>query len=123
MCFTAADARSLLPLAGNATSTVMISSKAVYVDAAGRHSNSAEPPHFEAPIHETQPTLAPGSTPFDSREGCGPNKVAAEKVLLDSGLPVTVLRPSKIHGEAARPPRPTSPPWSRPWRGSRVAES
>ncbi len=42
---------------------------------------------------------------FNSREGYGRNKVAAEQVLLDSGLPVTVLRPSKIHGEAARPPR------------------
>lgn len=26
-------------------------------------------------------------------------------MLLDSGLPVSVLRPSKIHGEGARPPR------------------
>lgn len=40
-----------------------------------------------------------------SRRGYGRNKVAAEQVLLDSGLAVTVLRPSKIHGEAARPPR------------------
>ncbi|HUY60759.1 MAG TPA: reductase, partial [Candidatus Dormibacteraeota bacterium] len=32
-------------------------------------------------------------------------KVAAEQVLLDSGRPVTVLRPSKIHGAGARRPR------------------
>src|SRR5262245_42355033 len=40
ICYTAAQARQLLPLAANAAATVMISSKAVYVDAAGNHSNS-----------------------------------------------------------------------------------
>jgi nucleoside-diphosphate-sugar epimerase len=105
VCFTAAHARGLFPLAANATSTVMISSKAVYVDAAGRHSNSDDPPRFDGPIPETQPTLAPGCMDAGGREGYGRNKVAAEQTLLDSGLPVTVLRPSKIHGEAARPPR------------------
>jgi nucleoside-diphosphate-sugar epimerase len=54
VCFTAADAAALLPLARAAGSTVLISSKAVYVD---------------------------------------------------SGLPVTVLRPSKIHGPGTRQPR------------------
>jgi nucleoside-diphosphate-sugar epimerase len=105
VCFTGAHARALLPLAGHAASTVMISSKAVYVDAAGRHSNSDDPPRFDGPILESQKTLAPGSMDFDSREGYGRNKAAAEQTLLDSGFPVTVLRPSKIHGEAARPPR------------------
>ncbi len=105
ICFTAADARTLLPLARHATSTVMISSKAVYVDAAGRHSNSDDPPDYGHPIDETQATLTPGSMPHTSREGYGRNKVAAEQTLLDSGLPVTVLRPSKIHGAGARPPR------------------
>jgi nucleoside-diphosphate-sugar epimerase len=105
VCFTGANARDLLPLAAHATSIVMISSKAVYVDAAGRHSNSDDPPRFDGPIPESQPTLAPGNMEFNSREGYGRNKVAAEQTLLDSGLPVTVLRPSKIHGEAARPPR------------------
>lgn len=105
VCYTGADARSLLPLAADAASTVMISSKAVYVDAAGRHANSDEPPRYDGPIRETQPTLPPGDMDFNSREGYGPNKVAAEQVLLDSGLPVTVLRPSKIHGQGARPPR------------------
>lgn len=105
VCYTRADAQSLLPLAADAASTVMISSKAVYVDAAGRHANSDEPPRFDGPIRETQPTLPPGDIDYNTREGYGPNKVAAEHVLLDSGLPVTVLRPSKIHGEGARPPR------------------
>ena len=105
ICFTAADATRLLPLARDAGSTVLISSKAVYVDAAGNHSNSDTAPRFDGPIRETQPTMAPGDGDYDSREGYGANKVAAEQVLLDSGLPVTVLRPSKIHGAGAARPR------------------
>ena len=42
-----------------AGSTVMISSKAVYVDAARHHSNSATGPRFSGPVRETQPTMAP----------------------------------------------------------------
>ena len=103
--YTAEDARRLLPLARNATSTVMISSKAVYVDAAGNHSNSDDPPRYDGPIRETQPTLAPLDIDYRSREGYGANKVAAEQVMLDSGLPVSILRPSKIHGRGAARPR------------------
>lgn len=105
ICFTAADAALLLPLAHEATSTVMISSKAVYADAAGNHSNSDEPPDYGGPVRETQATLAPGDGDYRTREGYGRNKVAAEHVLLDSGAPVSVLRPSKIHGEGASPAR------------------
>lgn len=105
VCYTADDARMLVPLAREAGSTVMISSKAVYVDAAGNHSNSAVAPRFAGPVGETQPTLAAGGGDFRTREGYGANKVAAEQVLLDSGAPVTVLRPSKIHGPGARRPR------------------
>lgn len=106
ICYTAAAAEDLLPLARNAASTVMISSKAVYVDDLGNHSNSPALPNFPHPLRETQPTLAPRrDIPYASAEGYGPNKVAAEQVLLDSGLPVTILRPSKIHGEGAANPR------------------
>ena len=105
ICFTAADATRLLPLAREAGSTVMISSKAVYVDTAGRHSNSEIGPRFDGPIRESQPTMAAGGGDYQTREGYGPNKVAAEHVLLDSGLPITVLRPSKIHGAGAASPR------------------
>jgi len=105
VCFTAEDAARLLPLAREAGSTVMISSKAVYVDRDGNHSNSATKPRFDGPISETQPTMAPGRGDYMSPEGYGANKVAAEQVLLDSGCPVTVLRPSKIHGPGARQPR------------------
>ncbi|MDX3663590.1 NAD-dependent epimerase/dehydratase family protein [Streptomyces sp. ID05-26A] len=104
LCYSAADARTLIPLARKAVSTVMISAKAVYADSHGRHANSSEPPRFDGPVTEDQPTLAPlDSDPF-TREGYGPNKVAAERTLLDSGLPVTVLRPSKVHGPGNKRP-------------------
>ena len=105
VCYTARDANLLLSLVPDAGSTVMISSKAVYVDAAGNHSNSPTPPHFDGPVHESQPTMAPGDADHNTPEGYGANKVAAERVLLDSGSPVTVLRPSKVHGSGARTPR------------------
>jgi nucleoside-diphosphate-sugar epimerase len=105
ICYAAEDARRLLPLARNAGSTVMISSKAVYVDALGNHPNSDTAPRFGGPIRETQPTVAPGDGDYMTREGYGANKVAAEQVLLDSGLPVSVLRPSKVHGAGAENPR------------------
>jgi nucleoside-diphosphate-sugar epimerase len=105
ICYTAADAELVVPLARDAGSTVMISSKAVYVDAAGNHSNSDAAPRFDGPIRETQPTMAPGAGDYETREGYGANKVAAERVLLESGAPVTVLRPSKVHGVGAERPR------------------
>jgi len=104
-CFTAADAALLLPLVAHAGSTVMISSKAVYVDRAGNHPNSAVAPRFDGPIRETQATVSAGDSDHTTREGYPANKVAAEQVLLESGGPVTVLRPSKIHGPGARRPR------------------
>jgi nucleoside-diphosphate-sugar epimerase len=42
---------------------------------------------------------------YRSREGYGPNKVAAEHVALDSGLPITVIRPSRVHGAGTDRPR------------------
>lgn len=106
LCFTAADARSLLPLAAHATSTVLVSGRAVYIDAAGNHINSSTPPRFSGPISETHPTMTPrDDIDHRSREGYGANKVAAELVALDSGLPISVLRPSQIHGVGASPAR------------------
>jgi nucleoside-diphosphate-sugar epimerase len=104
LCYTAAHARTLIPLARNATSTVMISARAVYADDEGRHVNSPEPPRFAGPVTEDQPTMAPGDMDFQTREGYGANKVAAEHTLLDSGLPITVLRPSKVHGVGSKRP-------------------
>ncbi|GII67273.1 reductase [Sphaerisporangium krabiense] len=105
ICYTAADARLLLPLARDAGSTVLISSKAVYVDAHGNHPNSDIKPRYDGPIRETQATMAPRDIDHNSREGYGANKVAAEHVALDSGLPISVLRPSLIHGVGAAFPR------------------
>ncbi len=106
LCYTASDATMLLPFLGDVASTVMVSSKAVYIDESGNHSNSLAAPHFAGPITEAQATLAPRSdVDFDTAEGYGPNKIAAERVLLDSGRPVTVLRPSKVHGAGARQAR------------------
>jgi nucleoside-diphosphate-sugar epimerase len=105
VCYTAVDALGLLPLLADVGSTVMLSSKAVYIDDAGNHPNSPVRPEFDGPVTEAQPTMAPSDIGFNSREGYGANKVAAEQVLLDSGAPVTVLRPSKVHGEGALLPR------------------
>jgi nucleoside-diphosphate-sugar epimerase len=106
VCFTAADSETLLPLLPLVNSPVMISSKAVYMDAQGRHSNSDEPAGFSGPIREDHPTLPPGG-PWakDTGEGYGRHKVAAERILLECGAPVSVLRASKVHGRRARPPR------------------
>lgn len=88
-------------------SLVLISSRAVYVDADGRHLNGEEPPWFPGPISEDTATLPPAADDVDpfSREGYAPSKAAAERIALDSGLPVTVIRPSKVHGRWARNPR------------------
>ena len=105
ICYTAADARLLLPLVRDAVSTVMISSKAVYVDDAGNHPNSDVAPRFDGPIRETQATVGPGDGDYTTRKGYAANKIAAEQVLLGSGRPVTVLRPSKVHGAGGSRPR------------------
>ncbi|GAA5226254.1 NAD(P)H-binding protein [Paeniglutamicibacter antarcticus] len=104
-CYTGAHASTLLPHLADVDSTVMFSSKAVYVDAAGNHVNSDAVPHFHAPIPETAATLDPGHGDFTTLEGYGTNKAAAEHVLLDSGAPVTIIRASKVHGAGASNPR------------------
>jgi nucleoside-diphosphate-sugar epimerase len=104
LCYTSADARQLIPLLRNVTSVVMLSSKAVYADDEGRHVNSERSPTFTSPIREDQATVEPGNSDFNSPEGYGANKVAAERTLLESGLPVTVIRASKVHGDGAPNP-------------------
>lgn len=110
LAYSRADVRALLPAMASVACPVLISSRAVYVDPSGHHVNSDEPPRFPGPIDEDNPTLpAAGDhvNPF-SREGYAPSKVAAEREALDSGLPVTVIRPSKVHGRWARNPRTQS---------------
>lgn len=103
--YTAAHAQMLLPFRRGIGSLIFISSKSVYVDGRGRHSNSEEPPDFGGPVTEEQPTMAPSNIAYNSREGYGANKVAAENVLLDSGMAASILRPSRIHGTGASRPR------------------
>lgn len=105
LCFTSGDAVHLLDLASSAGSTVMISTKAVYVDDAGNNVNSPEPPRFSRPITEDQPVMAPGIGDPMVGEGYGSHKVAAEQTVLDGDSPVTVIRPSKIHGAGGTQPR------------------
>ncbi|MFT2707381.1 NAD-dependent epimerase/dehydratase family protein [Clavibacter zhangzhiyongii] len=104
VAFTAAEVEALRPAMRASGSVVVASSRAVYVDARGRHVNGDEPPRFPVPIPESTPTLPPappGTDPF-TREGYAPSKVAVERAALDGGLPVTVIRPSKVHGRWAR---------------------
>jgi len=103
--YTAEHARMLIPFGGGIGSLVFVSSKAVYVDDHGRHSNTAEPPDFGGPVTEDQPTMSPSDADYRTPQGYGANKVAAERVLLDSGMPVSVLRPSRVHGAGAGRPR------------------
>jgi nucleoside-diphosphate-sugar epimerase len=106
VCYTAEQARDLLSHRARLGSAVVLSSKAVYVDRRGRHSNSPEAPDFDGPVTEDQPVLEPAwSGDYDSREGYGGNKVAVEQVLLESDLPVSVLRPSRVHGLGDARPR------------------
>jgi nucleoside-diphosphate-sugar epimerase len=107
LCYTARHAAMLVPMARDVASTVMVSAKAVYVDGAGNHANSPVPSRFDGPVRESQPTMAPAGpdTDYRTRDGYGASKVAAEQVLLDSGAPVSVLRPGKVHGPGASTPR------------------
>jgi len=106
VCYTAEQASWLVAAADDIGSVVLLSSKAVYVDALGRHSGSLPPPDFGGPVDESQAVLAPDTSgDYDSAHGYGPNKVAAELTLLNSALPVSVLRPSRIHGVGMDRPR------------------
>lgn len=107
VAYSAADVQGILPVMASVTCPVLVSSRAVYTDAAGRHINGDEPPQFEQPVREDAPTLPPAGDDVNpySREGYAPCKAAVERAALDSGLPVTVIRPSKVHGPWARQAR------------------
>ncbi|WP_125610050.1 NAD-dependent epimerase/dehydratase family protein [Specibacter cremeus] len=110
LAYRGADVRELLPVMASAATAVLVSSRAVYVDSFGRHVNGGAPPRFDGAIKEDTPTLPPAGNDVDpfSREGYARSKVAAEQVALDSGLPVTIIRPSKVHGRWARNARTRS---------------
>lgn len=104
-CYTPDRARQLARWSRASGSTVVLSAKAVYVDGQGRHVNSPEPPVWEGPVAEEQPTMAYAGQEFRSAEGYGANKAEVERVLRADGERVSVLRPSKIHGAGVRQPR------------------
>ncbi|AYG02208.1 NAD-dependent epimerase/dehydratase family protein [Gryllotalpicola protaetiae] len=105
LCFTEADARAVAPFLADADAAVTLSTKAVYVDEFGNHGNSLVKPVFPLPIREVDATVAPGRGDPATRDGYAANRVAAENALLDSGLPVTVLRAGRVHGAGAARPR------------------
>jgi len=106
VAYTAAHAQLLADRAADLGSVVALSSKAVYVDAQGRHSNSDDPPDFGGPVAETTAALEPDySGEYRSRLGYGTNKVAMERTLLAASCPVSILRPSRIHGPGSARPR------------------
>ncbi|HZZ48792.1 MAG TPA: NAD-dependent epimerase/dehydratase family protein [Pseudonocardia sp.] len=106
LCYTAEHARQLLRRRDRFGSAIVLSSKAVYRDERGRHSNSDDPPRFDGLVGEGQSVLEPDySGAFDSRDGYGANKIAAEHTLLGADEPISILRPSRIHGPGAARPR------------------
>jgi putative NADH-flavin reductase len=70
VCYCAQHARALLKHRQEIRSVVMLSSKAVYVDQHGHHSNSDSQPRFAGPVSEHQPVLEPDfSGAYASRQG------------------------------------------------------
>lgn len=83
-------------------SLVVVSSSSVYADSEGRSLDEAGEtgfPVFDGPISEETRTVEAGPQTYSTR------KVAMERALLSSGLPVTILRPCAIYGPLARHPR------------------
>lgn len=74
VCFTEADARLLVLQLKDVTSSVMLSSKAVYVDTTGNHVNSDVAPRFESPLMESDPTMKPGGGDTTPARDTGPTR-------------------------------------------------
>jgi len=104
VAYGARHARQLLALADRIGSAVVVSSAAVYVDAAGR-AVGEQGARFPVPIAETQPTVAPSYG--GPGAGYAREKAALERDLLAAGavLPTTLLRAGAIHGPYSRRPR------------------
>ena len=96
-------ARQWLEVQGDIGALVVISSASVYCDDEGKTLDEASKngfPTFPVPITEDQPTVEPGPQTYSTQ------KVALEQTLLQGAkIPVTILRPCAIYGEASRQPR------------------
>ncbi|MCG7308458.1 NAD(P)-dependent oxidoreductase [Brachybacterium sp. ACRRE] len=101
-CYTPGHAADLARWSRASGSTIMLSARAVYVDAAGRHANSEEAPQWPGPTPETTATMEHHGEPYASRLGYGANKAEAERVLAAHGERVSVLRAARIHGPSTR---------------------
>lgn len=101
IAFTDEDARQLVALGDRVGSVVAMSTAAVDEDEAGRSLDTQETrfPVFPMPIREGQRTVRPGDSTYATR------KVAMERILLESDLPSTILRPCAVHGPGASSPR------------------
>jgi nucleoside-diphosphate-sugar epimerase len=101
--YHATHGRQLLSVQDRIGALVVISSSSIYRDAAGRTLDEAARggfPELPDPIHESQPTVAPGEETYSTR------KVALENLLLDKALvPLTILRPAAICGPHSLHPR------------------
>lgn len=96
------DDRHAEPLVARADrigSAVIVSSGAVYVDAAGNGFESDEFGDYPVPVDEDQPTVAPG------RDSYATGKVALEQAWARSAVAATILRPGAIHGPRSRQAR------------------
>lgn len=76
LAYSAAPVRTLLPVLADVGAPVLVSSRAVYADPAGRHVNAEEPPCFPGPVREDTPTVPPASDAVDpfTREGYAPGR-------------------------------------------------
>jgi nucleoside-diphosphate-sugar epimerase len=103
IAYTETHAQQLLGIEHDASTLIVISTAAVYRDAAGRSLDDAQQkgfPVFPGPIRESQPTVAPGAKSYAAK------KVAIERRLLDHAKrPVVILRPGAIHGLFSQHPR------------------
>jgi nucleoside-diphosphate-sugar epimerase len=103
VAYTEAHADQLLDVQESVGAFVVVSSCSVYRDYAGRTLDEAGEtgfPDFAKPVTEEQVTVEPGSETYSTR------KVALERRLLDRARrPVTIVRPSAIHGPYSSHPR------------------
>ncbi|WP_155384633.1 NAD-dependent epimerase/dehydratase family protein [Catellatospora paridis] len=103
VAYTEAHGRQLAGLADRLGTAVVLSSFSVYADARGHSLDEATGPDdfpvLPLPVPEDQATVPAGPSTYST------SKVALENVLLDSALPVTVLRPGAIAGPGSVFPR------------------